>query len=144
MAESKHSAGASPASWFESLQELTSKYQLPGVDLSALAERQRKDLEAMTEAGKVLTEGARASFERRNAILGEAVARWQAALTDAPGPDALAKGAEAARQNVEKALTDFRELTELEAKAAADAWKVVQERMQANLTELQKLLQPKP
>jgi phasin family protein len=143
MADSKKSAGASPASWFETLQELTSKYQLPGVDLSALAEWQRRDLEAVTEAGRVLTEGARASFERRNAILEEAVAQWQAALKDASSPDALSKGAEAARQGVEKALANFRDLTELEAKARADAWKVVQDRMQANLAELQKLLQPK-
>jgi phasin family protein len=48
-----------------------------------------------------------------------------------------------ARQGVEKAMANFRELTELEAKARADAWKVVQDRMQQNMAELQKLLQPK-
>ncbi|MGA2950688.1 MAG: TIGR01841 family phasin [Caulobacteraceae bacterium] len=143
MAESKKSADAAAASWFDSLQELASKYPLPGVDLSAVAEWQRKDLEAVTEAGKVLTDGARASFERRNEILAEAVAQWQAALKDATSPDALSKGGEMARQGVEKAMANFRELTELEAKARADAWKVVQDRMQQNMAELQKLLQPK-
>jgi DNA-binding protein YbaB len=40
-------------------------------------------------------------------------------------------------------MADFRELSEMEAEARNNAWKVVQERMQENMANLQKLLQPK-
>ena len=43
----------------------------------------------------------------------------------------------------EKAVANFRELTQLEMQAHTNAWKVVQERMQENMANLQKLLQPK-
>jgi phasin family protein len=59
------------------------------------------------------------------------------------GTDALSKQADIAKQGVEKAVANFRELTQLEMQAHTNAWKVVQERMQENMANLQKLLQPK-
>jgi hypothetical protein len=44
---------------------------------------------------------------------------------------------------VQKAIANFRELSELEAQSRNNAWKIVQERMQENMATLQKLLQPK-
>ena len=55
----------------------------------------------------------------------------------------MSKQTEAVKQGVEKAVANFRELSELEAQARNNAWKVVQERIQENLSNLQKLLQPK-
>jgi hypothetical protein len=44
---------------------------------------------------------------------------------------------------MQRAIANFRELSEMEAQARNNAWKVVQERMQENMANLQKLLQPK-
>ena len=50
---------------------------------------------------------------------------------------------QAAKQGVQKAIANFRELSEMEAQSRNNAWKIVQERMQENMATLQKLLQPK-
>ncbi|HJQ61125.1 MAG TPA: TIGR01841 family phasin, partial [Vineibacter sp.] len=65
------------------------------------------------------------------------------AMKDAGGPDAMSKGAEAARKSFEQAFANFRELADMETQSRTKAWKVVQDRMQENMANLQKLLQPK-
>jgi hypothetical protein len=40
-------------------------------------------------------------------------------------------------------VADFRELTQMEAHTRNDAWKILQERIQENLGNLQKPLRPK-
>jgi phasin family protein len=129
--------------WLDEYKKLMDKVQLPGVDLTALADWQRKDMEALVEANRQGYEGIKALIERRNDILRETLAQWQAALKDLTGPDAISKQAELAKQGVERAVANFRELSQMEALARNSAWKVVQDRMQENLGNLQKLLQPK-
>jgi hypothetical protein len=55
----------------------------------------------------------------------------------------MSKQAEAVRQGVQQAIANFRELSEMEAQARSNTWKVVQDRLQQNLANLQNLLQPK-
>ena len=92
---------------------------------------------------EVVRLGLKALIERRNEILRDAFAQWQGAMKDVASPEAFSKQAEAAKQNVEKAMANFRELAQLEAQARTNAWKVLQDRMQENLANLQKLLMPK-
>jgi phasin family protein len=137
------SADANAMPWLNDLKKLIEKFQLPGVDVAALVEWQRKDMEALAEANRQASEGIKALVERRNEILQETLAQWQAALKDATSTDAMSKQAEAVRQGVQQAIANFRELSEMEAQARSNAWKVVQDRLQENLANLQKLLQPK-
>ncbi|MDO8398408.1 MAG: phasin family protein [Bradyrhizobium sp.] len=125
------------------LKALLEKFQMPGLDIAGLIEWQRKDMEALAEANRQAYAGVTALVERRNEILQETLAQWQAAIKDATGADGLARQAEAAKAGVEKALANFSELSELEAQARNNTWKVVQDRLQENLGNLQKLLQPK-
>jgi len=141
--ENKSTAGAGAVPWLDDLRKQIERFQLPGVDVGALVEWQRKDMEAVAEANRQAYEGVKALVERRNAILQETVAQWQAALNDPARTDAASKQAETARQGVEKAIANFRELSELEAQVSTNAWKVLQDRMQENLGNLQKVLQPK-
>lgn len=134
---------AAPIPGFDDFQKLIGSFKLPGFDVSALIDWQRKDLEALAEANRKAYEGIQALFEKRNEIVQETLAQWQAAMNDATGKDAMSKQAENAKQGMEQAMTNFRELVDLEAKARNDAWKVVQDRVQENLSNLQKLLLPK-
>jgi phasin family protein len=127
----------------EDLNKLIEKFQLPSVDIDALIDWQRRDMEAMTEANRQASEGLKALVERRNEILRETLTEWQAAVKDATSAEAITKRAEAAKQGVQKAIANFRELSEMEAQSRNNAWKIVQERMQENMATLQKLLQPK-
>ena len=143
--ESKQSTGAEPSAmpWLDDIKKLIDKYQLPGVDVAALVDWQRKDMEALAEANRQAFEGIKALIDRRNEILQETLAQWQATVKDATSADAMSKQAEAVKQGVEKAVANFTELSQMEAQARNNAWSVVQERIQENLSNLQKLLQPK-
>jgi phasin family protein len=133
--------GAFPG--FEDIKKLIEKFQLPNVDIDALIDWQRKDIEALTEMNRQASEGLKALVERRNEILRESLAEWQAAIKEATSTEAVSKRAEAAKQGMQKAIANFRELSEMEAQARTNAWKVVQDRMQENMANLQKLLQPR-
>lgn len=145
---SGNDAGLGAMPWAEDFKKLVEKYQLPGLDVSALMDWQRKDIEALTEANRQAFEGMKALVERRTEIMRDAFTEWQAAMKEATnpaafGPDAVSRQTEAAKQSVESALANFRELAQLETQARTNAWKVVQDRIQENLGNLQKLLQPK-
>ena len=145
METSKQSIGTDYTStqWLDDIKKLTEKFQLPGVDVAALVDWQRKDMETLVEANRQTYEAVRALIERRNEILQETLAQFQAAIKDATSSDAIAKQAEAGKQGVQQVIAKIRELAEMEAQSRNNAWKVVQERMQENLANLQKLLQPK-
>ena len=145
METSNQSAGTDSTStpWLDDIKKLTEKFQLPGVDVAALVDWQRKDMETLVEANRQAYEGVRALIERRNEILQETLAQFQAAVKDATSSEAIAKQAEAGKQGVQQVLANIRELAEIEAQSRNNAWKVVQDRMQENLANLQKLLQPK-
>ena len=131
------------ASPFGDIGKIIEKFKVPGIDLAAIANSQRKDMEALAEANRVAYEGIRALAQRRNEILMESLQEWQDAMKDASGKGALAKQAELAKTGVQKAIENFRELAEMEAATRSQAWKVVQSRFEENLANLQKLLKPK-
>ncbi|MBR1286366.1 phasin family protein [Bradyrhizobium sp. AUGA SZCCT0177] len=139
-ADSKQPGGAM---WSDDLRKFAEKFQTPGLDIAALIEWQRKDMETLVEANRQAYAGVAALVERRNEILQETLAQWQAAIKDASGADSLTKQAEAAKLGVEKALANFNELSAMEAQSRNSAWKIVQDRLQENLGNLQKLLLPK-
>jgi hypothetical protein len=101
METSKPSIGTDDIStqWLNDIKKLTEKFQLPGVDVAALVDWQRKDLETLVEANRQAYEGVRALIERRNEILKETLAQWQAAVKDATSSEAIAKQAETGAYN---------------------------------------------
>jgi phasin family protein len=125
------------------LSKLLERFKLPGIDAKALMDWQRQDLEALAQAHREAFSGIQALIARRNEILKETLAQWQQAAKEGVGADALSKQSEAAKRGVQQAIENFRELSDMEAQTRAKAWKVVQERMQENMGNLQKLLVPK-
>ena len=119
------------------------KFKLPGVDVNALVEWQRKDMEALSQATREAQEGIRALVERRNQILQEMAAQWQENMRESMSADALSKRSEAFNTRMQKAMENIRELATMEADTRNRAWKVLQDRMQENMANLQKLMQPK-
>jgi len=128
---------------FADLGKLVGNFKMPGVDVKAIVESQRKDMEALAEANRQAYEGIKALAKRRNEILQEALGEWQAAMKDATGKDAMSKNAERAKQGVKQAIDRFRELAEMEAETRRKSWKVLQDRFQENLQNLQNVLKAK-
>ena len=125
------------------LGKLVEKFKVPGIDIGAIVDSQRKDMEALAEANKQAYEGIKALAKRRNEILQEALAEWQEAMKDATGKDAMSRNAERAKKGVQQAIANFRELADMEAQSRSKAWKVLQDRFQENVANLQKMLKPK-
>jgi len=148
-ASRKKSDSASAGAWpglpsAEDLGRLVEQFKLPGVDVSALVEWQRKDFEALVEANRQAVEGMKSLATRQGEILQETLAQWQGAIGSAAGTGGTggaASGAESVQRGIGQALENVRELATLEAAARGKAWKVMQDRMQDNMANLQKLLQ---
>lgn len=126
----------------DELAEMMAQFKMPGVDVNALVEWQRRDLEALAEANREAYEGYKALIERRNEILQEALLGWQGNVQSMMDPEALSRQSEVAREGIQKAIDNFRELAEMEAETRRRAWKAVQERLQANMDHLQELMNP--
>lgn len=122
------------------LTQMLKQMKVPAVDVKAFVDWQRKEFEALGEANRQAYEGMRALAERRNEILRENMAEWQAQMKQSMDKDALAKQSAAMQRSMNKAMKDFRELMALEMKARADTWKLVQQRMQDNMAHLKDMM----
>ena len=125
------------------LTELMERFKLPGVDVSALVEWRRKDLEALTEGNRRTYEGIQALAQRRAEMLRETFAQLQELTQEGAGQDLLAKQSEAVQQGMKQALENVREQAQMEARTRNEAWQAVQERLNQNMVNLQTLLMPK-
>jgi len=110
------------------------------VDMETLMAAQRKNVEALTEANRLLVEGMQAVARRQSEILAETMATVPAAaqqLARARDPKEIAaQQADVAKEAFGKALSDMRRLAEVFSKSANDAVDVVGNRVVAGLGEV--------
>lgn len=142
-ATKRTSAPAPAPSSLDGLGQLLEKLKIPDIDIDTLVDWQRKDLEALVEVHRQAYEGIKALVERRNEILQETLAQWRGALQDTTGMEEFARQSEAAKRGLQQAIDHFGEISDMEAQLRNDSWKIVQGRLQENMANLQKLLQPK-
>ncbi len=132
-----------PTKMADEFAKMAAKYKLPGVDMNAVVESQRKNLEALTNANRVAIEGVQAVAKRQAEILQETMDEASAAmdkLTKAGSPqDAAANQAEFAKSAFEKALGNMRELAELVAKSNTEATQTINSRISETLDEIKEL-----
>ena len=121
--------GGMPSFDFSKLMEA---FRLPGLDVSALLERERKNIEALTEASRIAFEGWQALLQRQADITKEA---REEALSSARLEDTKNR-VEMTRQAFEKALSNMRELAEMATKSQRDAFEVVRRRWEENVSSL--------
>lgn len=115
--------------------------KLPGVDMEAMLNNQRKNIEALTAANQKFVQGMQAVARRQSELLAQAMADMSAAaqqIASAGDPQqATAKQAELTRQSFEKALTNMRELAELINKSNTETFEIINQRVSEILEELQ-------
>ena len=138
---------ANPQMPFMDINQLMEQFKIPGVDLGAIMEARRKDIEALVAANQQAYEGMQKLGQRQAEMLRDAMAEWQATTTQmmsGQNPSAgAAKQAELGKQALERALANMRELAEMATTSQTQAWNVINERFQKNLEELRHLTQPK-
>ena len=120
-------------------EEMLERFKIPGVDAAALFEAERRNFEALQEAGAAMNEGWQALATQQREIFERAVQRWQETLT-AGMPDSASKAleqqTEMTREVVQEALANMQKLTETAAGAQAKAFEVIRKRFEERMKEL--------
>jgi phasin family protein len=131
---------------FVDVTRILEQFKIPGIDMQAILEARRKDLEALAQANQIAYDNMQALARREAEILTQTMAEWQGAMAGMAGKspaEVAAKGTELAAQAFGRALANMRELAEMATKSQAQTYEVLNRRFQENLEELRKLMQPK-
>ena len=129
---------------FTDFTKLLEQYKLPGVDMTAVIEARRKDIDAITEANKIAYEGMQALVQKQAEILSRSMQEIQAAAQKlAAGGDpasAMARQGEFVQQGLQTAFNNMRELAEMAQKSQAEALAVMTQRAEQNIEEAKRLM----
>jgi phasin family protein len=122
--------------------------KIPGFDMQAAMESQRKNIEALTAANQAAVQGLQAVAQRQAEILSQAMSEvsavaQQLASAGSNPQEMTAKQAELARKAFEQALANMRELAEMVSKSNTEAFSIINKRVTESLQELKGLVKPK-
>lgn len=133
-----------PPNPFADLAKMFEQFKVPGVDMTAIVDARRKDVEALTQVNQAVYESMQAMARKQSDMLAQAMLCAQdAARQAASGAADTAKQSELARNAYEKAVADLKELAEIARKSQAEALAVVSKRANQQVEEFRKLMQPK-
>lgn len=119
--------------------------QVPGIDVNALMETQRRNIEALTAANRAAVDGMQAVARRQAEIMAQSLSEVsnlaQELAQSTSNPQEMGtKQAEVIRHAFEKALANMRELAEMVSKANTEAFDVMNKRFTESLEELKALM----
>ncbi len=134
----------SPSNPFADLAKMFEQFKVPGVDMTAIVDARRKDVEALTQVNQAAYESMQAMARKQSEMLTQAMQGAQeAAKNMASGANDASGQTELARKAYEKAVADMKELAEIARKSQADALAIVSQRANQQVEEFKKLMQPK-
>jgi len=116
--------------------KLMNQFQLPGVDFTALVDRERKNIEALVKANRIAFEGWQRLVRRQAEMLQETMEK---VVADASQEDAAKKRAYLAKGGFERALANMQELAEMTSQSQKEAFDVVRKRIEENVEGLRNL-----
>ena len=119
--------------------------KIPGFDMQAMMDAQRKNIEALTAANQTAVQGMQAVAQRQAEILSQAMSEISTVAQQLSGsasnPQELtAKQTELARKAFEQALANARELAEMVSKSNTEAFAIINKRVTESLQELKSLV----
>jgi phasin family protein len=136
---------AKEANPFGDMTKFMSQFKLPGVDMPAIIEARRKDIEALVEANKAALASMQALGVKQTEMFKEAMQGIQESAKSQGKGLALGdpvKQAEIVRKACEKAIADMKELAEMTRQSQADAMAHITKRATEHMNEIRKLVQP--
>lgn len=124
-------------------QNMLKQYNVPGVDMEAVAASQKKNIEAVTAANRAAVEGLQTLARRQTEVLQETMRETSqavAAMSKSASPsDVVAKQAELMRSAFEKGVTTMREMADIVSKSNREATDAINARIIATLDEIRGL-----
>ncbi len=129
-----------PGFGLDPLASLLERFQFPGVDLAAILESQRKNVEALTRATQLAAEGATAVSQKQAEILREAMQQAVAVMRDfrtSGSPADIARiQQDLFRKALETGIANARELAEMVSRSNREAFSVIEHRMQESMADI--------
>ena len=123
------------------LNKMMDQLKLPNIDLQAIMEGRRKDLEAIVKANEVALNGIKAVADKQaemlQTVLGEIGTKLKSMAQDG---SPSAKATEMAQQTIEKALGAMRTLAEANGQSQAQVLDVINTRVQQSIDEIRATL----
>jgi phasin family protein len=134
-----------PSNLFGEYAKVIGQFKLPGIDVAALLESRRKDIDALAQANTAALSGMQSLAQKQSEILRTTMAELQSLVTrlSASGGKPTANTGEVVQQALHKALVDMQELADTAYRAQSDSFAVVTRRAAEHVEELKALLQPK-
>ncbi|BCF93335.1 MULTISPECIES: phasin family protein [Paraburkholderia] len=129
---------------FTEYTKLFGQFKLPGIDMGAMLESRRKDIEAIAEANTTALAGVQSLAQKQSDILRTTLGELQAFVTRlTQGGQSIANTGDTVKQTLHKALVDVQDLADTAYRAQSDSVAVVTKRVAERVEELKTLLQPK-
>jgi len=126
---------------FTELSKMYEQFQVPGLDLAAMADARRKDVEALVQANKAVYDGMQALANKQTEMFRQAMTDIQGAVGTA-GTNPTAQ-TELARKAYEKALADMKELADIARQSQSEAMASISERAAQHMQEIRDMVQKK-
>ncbi|KAB2928490.1 MAG: phasin family protein [Candidatus Contendobacter sp.] len=119
--------------------------KIPGFDMQAIMDAQRKNIEALTAANQAAVQGIQAVAQRQAEILSQAMSEVSSVAQQLAGSasnpqEMTTKQAELVRKAFEQALANARELAEMVSKSNTEAFAIINKRVTESLQELKSLV----
>jgi phasin family protein len=132
---------------FSQFAAMFQQYKLPGLDMSAILDARRKDVEALAEANQVAFGGMQAIQGKQLEILRSALDNFQTVaqqLATSPAKPAVSP-TEVVQKALHLALADMQDIAQKTQQAQTQAYAIVAKRMEQAANELRASLeQPRP
>jgi len=137
-------ANEDPFKQFSEFQKNLSQLKIPGVDPDQWVKVYEQNIAAVTQANQTFMTGMQAFAEKQAAILQEGFKTSEAAIKEAAEAgeptDKVTSQVERAKAAYEKALADMNEISEIVTKTNSEALEVINQRVNASFSEVQKIL----
>jgi phasin family protein len=128
---------------FSQFAAMFQQYQLPGLDVSAILEARRKDVEALTEANQAAFGGMQAIQDKQLEILRRALDDFQSIaqqLASSPTKPPV-NPTDAVQKALHAALADMQDIAQKTQQAQTEAYAIVSKRMEEAVQELKTSLE---
>ena len=127
------------------MSKIMEQFKLPGVDMSALVESRRKDIEALMQVNNIALESLQTLAQKQAEILKASMEALQSTTQKMAGKptEGAAHEGQLVQQTLEKAFEYMRELADLTRNSQTEALAVINKRVEKNVEELKNLVQAK-
>lgn len=129
---------------FAEFESFIKQMQLPGLDMEAMTDAYRKNLDAVAAATRASNEGMQAVVRRQTEIVKDTLEQIRVATGElSAAKDAKEMGnrqAEIARKAFEKAFANMKDLADLMTKSNGESLEIIRARMNDGLLELEAML----